>query len=143
MTNLTIAPGIVEELELTAAGRHPEEACALLLGNHGPSHIDIRAVAVSANVTSEDKCIAFEVDSAVYLRVQKAARAGGPAVVGVWHSHPNGRAEPSEIDCSRSVEGGWVWLITAVSAGKCSTRAFQADTIDPHQLKNVTICSDD
>ena len=41
---------------------------------------------------------------------------GGPAIVGCYHSHPNGRPTPSAADAARVAEWGWLWLI-ATGAG--------------------------
>jgi proteasome lid subunit RPN8/RPN11 len=41
-------------------------------------------------------------------------RAQGRHVIGHYHSHPNGRAEPSRPrDAARAVENGQIWLIIA------------------------------
>jgi desampylase len=87
---------------------HPREACGLLLGRGDR----IETVAASANVAVNPER-EFEIDPALLLRCHREARAGGPAVLGWYHSHPNGRAEPSAIDAERAVEDGKLWLIVA------------------------------
>ena len=45
----------------------------------------------------------------------------------VYHSHPDGVAEPSATDLSMVFEPDLVWVITAVGGGKAGpTRAFRA-----------------
>ena len=60
------------------------------------------------------------------MTAQKAARANGRAIIGCYHSHPNGRAEPSPRDLEAAFGEGFVWVIAAVSADlKATTRAFE------------------
>lgn len=87
---------------------HPREACGLLLGRGDR----IEAAVASANVAAEPGR-EFEIDPALLLRCHREARGGGPAVLGWYHSHPNGRAEPSAMDAERAVEDGKIWLIVA------------------------------
>ena len=60
-----------------------------------------------------DRTRSFEIDPAVLLRTHREARGAGQQVIGHYHSHPNGRAEPSKRDAARAVENGQLWLIIA------------------------------
>lgn len=98
----------VRALILAEAARDPRvEACGLLLGDG----LRIDEVVPCRNVGAEP-AISFEVDPAQLLAAHKAARNGGPAVVGCWHSHPNGRAGPSARDAA-AAESGSIWIIAA------------------------------
>lgn len=55
----------------------------------------------------------FEIDPAALLAAHRAARAGGPAILGCYHSHPSGVAEPSACDAAAAEPNGWLWLIVA------------------------------
>lgn len=87
----------------------PREACGLLLGQGAR----VLALAPTRNLAAAED--AFEIDTALHLRLQRLARTRrGRDVLGVWHSHPRGPAVPS----ARDLEGAWdaslLWLITAV-----------------------------
>ena len=43
----------------------------------------------------------------------RAARAGGPRLVGYYHSHPTGAPEPSATDRAQAAHDGRVWAIAA------------------------------
>lgn len=116
----------------------PEEACALLLGTRSATGIHIEGIAFSENTTVGDPRTSFEIDPALYIKLQKASRQGGPSVVGVWHSHPGGKAAPSEADRAQSVEPEWVWLISATDGKTVHTNAFQAGADNPHTLSPMT-----
>lgn len=91
-----------------AAGEHPREACGLLLGTPGA----IARVERTRNVAA-DPLRTFEIDPAALLRVHREARGAGLAVIGWYHSHPGGSAEPSRTDAARAVEDGMLWLVVA------------------------------
>lgn len=87
---------------------HPHEACGLLLG-HG-SHI---AQAIPTANVAPDPARHFEIDPAALIAAHRAARAGGPHVLGYFHSHPNGLARPSATDQAQAAGDGRIWAIVA------------------------------
>ncbi|OHD03992.1 MAG: peptidase [Sphingomonadales bacterium RIFCSPLOWO2_12_FULL_63_15] len=84
------------------------EICGLLLGQAGW----IEAIAPAANVAA-DPARHFELDPAVLIAAHRAARSGGPKVVGYYHSHPSGVALPSATDAACAMPDGTLWLIVA------------------------------
>lgn len=55
----------------------------------------------------------FEIDPQALIDAHRAARAGGPQVLGYYHSHPDGPAEPSAADRAQAPRDGRVWAIAA------------------------------
>ena len=106
-----IASGAAEALQQHARAEHPREACGLLLGTPGR----ITAAVPARNVAARPHR-GFEIDPAVLLQAHRDARGNGPAVLGWYHSHPNGVARPSPIDAARAVEDGKLWLIVTADA---------------------------
>ena len=88
-----------------AAARSKVEVCGLLLGEEWR----VERVVACRNVAA-DPATAFEIDPQALIAAHKAARAGGPAVIGHYHSHPNGKAEPSARDAA-AAHGGEIWVI--------------------------------
>jgi proteasome lid subunit RPN8/RPN11 len=117
-----ITSGVEQQLFAAAAAAAPEECCGLLLGR--PGHIE---TAVSAKNVAADPARSFEIDPAVLLRTHREARGSGRQVIGHYHSHPNGRAEPSKRDAARAVEDGQLWVI--ITDGALS--AWQAAATGP------------
>lgn len=87
---------------------HPRECCGLLLGQGAR----IERAVPAANVHPDPERH-FEIDPAALIAAHRAARAGGPQVVGYYHSHPNGRAEPSVEDIAMAERAGRFWAIVA------------------------------
>lgn len=102
----------------------PRESCGILLGAQTDNGWRVTGIEESRNIAPQDRNDRFEIDPVLLLRTQKAARAGGPRMVGVYHSHPNGRAEPSETDLAAAWQTGMIWLISAVGLERTETRAF-------------------
>ena len=108
-----------------AEAAHPEEACALLIGRRGLGlNFRVSRVEISPNVAA-DRRRRFEVDPGLRIGLERELRGKADQVIGVWHSHPNGLAEPSAADAAMIYEPDLVWLITAVVAGQAiHTAAF-------------------
>ncbi len=83
-----------------------QEVCGLLFG--GARVISGRQACanVAANVSTT-----FELDPRALVDAHKAERNGGRRVVGHYHSHPNGRPEPSALDAAAALPDGSLWLI--------------------------------
>ena len=82
------------------------EACGLLFGDE--TRI-LRATPVP-NV-AENPTDSFEIDPAALFAAIRAERDGGDRLIGHYHSHPTGRAEPSARDAAQALDVGRLWLI--------------------------------
>lgn len=85
-----------------------QECCGLLLG----SGERMDRVQPAENV-ADDPARRFEIDPAALLAAHKAARQGGPDLIGYYHSHPDGHPLPSATDCEHSSGDGRLWAIIA------------------------------
>lgn len=86
----------------------PREACGLLFGDGDA----ITGFQATENV-AEDPERRFEIDPVALFAALRAERAGGPKIVGYWHSHPSGDATPSATDAAMAAPDGKLWLIVA------------------------------
>jgi len=97
---------MLAEIRTDCAGRAPEEACGLLLGAGGAVEGSLPAPNVA-----EERLRHFEIDPAALFGAHRAARNGGPPLLGCYHSHPGAQAFPSRLDADRALDAGWIWLI--------------------------------
>lgn len=97
-----------QQLLYWAAEAGDVECCGLLLGAGNV----VQGVERTTNVAADPKRH-FEIDPAALIAAEKRARKGGPAILGYFHSHPNGRAEPSPDDAASATPNGRFWLIIA------------------------------
>ena len=91
-----------------AAAALPHEACGVLLGE-GERITEARP---AANVHPAPETH-FEIDPQALIDAHRAARVGGPQVIGYYHSHPRGPAQPSATDRASASGDGKVWAIIA------------------------------
>lgn len=108
MADIEVTREAVERLLREAKRALPDEACGLLLG----SARRIEQVVPTPNVHPAPRT-RFEIDPQALVDAHRAAREGGPHIVGYYHSHPHGRAEPSEIDRAQASGDGRIWSIVA------------------------------
>lgn len=67
----------------------------------------------------------YEIDPVDHLAAETRARASALEVIGVWHSHPDRPAVPSESDRA-AAWSGWSYLIVPVTAeGAGAPRAWR------------------
>jgi proteasome lid subunit RPN8/RPN11 len=64
------------------------------------------------NLAQDSDC--FEVDPAAHIALLRKLRGTGREIIGCYHSHPNGRPEPSARDIAGAGETGFLWLIAAL-----------------------------
>ena len=94
---------------IAAAGQSPDaEICGLLFG----SGDRIEQVRPCANVAIDPR-EAFEIDPGALIAAHRSSRAGGPAMIGHYHSHPSGTPAPSPRDAAAAANDGALWLILA------------------------------
>jgi proteasome lid subunit RPN8/RPN11 len=114
---VTISRTCLDRLLAEAAASPAREVCGLLFGTDG--RIDTAVATANVAARPED---AFEIDPRALIAAYRAERAGGPRLIGHYHSHPSGSARPSARDAA-AAEPGSVWLIL----GGGEARLWRAD----------------
>jgi proteasome lid subunit RPN8/RPN11 len=114
------------QLAREARAAFPRECCGLIEGIRAGAVVRVAALHPARNLSGEaDR---FEIDPADHFRALHAARERGQAIVGCYHSHPNGRPEPSPRDGDGAGEHGFVWLIAVLGSDTVTDiRAFIFD----------------
>ncbi|MFA6122944.1 MAG: Mov34/MPN/PAD-1 family protein, partial [Sphingomonas sp.] len=111
---LEISSTLLARLLNEAAKAPEQEVCGLLFG----TTTRLEAVRPCRNVAVEP-ARAFEIDPAALIAAHRAARDGGPAIVGYYHSHPSGSAFPSARDAAAAAADGTIWIIIAAQDIAC------------------------
>ena len=107
--DLTISRPLLDEMLEAAAASREAEICGLLLGRGAV----VEAIRSCANIAVDPRN-SFEIDPVALIAAHRAARAGGLAPIGHYHSHPGGSATPSVRDAV-AAEPGSYWIIIAGS----------------------------
>lgn len=107
MVKIGCSRAMLDRLLAEAASMPTTEICGLLFGTS--DRID---AAQPATNVAEDPSRTFEIDPVALIAAHRAQRAGGPRLIGCYHSHPSGAREPSARD-REAAEPGALWLILA------------------------------
>jgi proteasome lid subunit RPN8/RPN11 len=120
-----IGRGLIDRLWQGVHQALPDEACGLLigevliprLGGGDGQHLwrvsDILPMR-NALAGSDRGPMAFVMDPQDLFDAQRDLRCQGAAVIGHYHSHPNGLAQPSPHDVAQITDPDAVWFIAAV-----------------------------
>ena len=101
-------------MRAAAAAAHPQEACGLLLGEGKRITEALETRNVHASPQTH-----FEIDPQALIDAHRAARSGGPQVLGYFHSHPAGEPVPSATDRACAAGDGRIWAIIAGNDVRC------------------------
>ena len=112
---LVLPEAVRRELEGWIGSGYPEKTCGLLVGREHLGRIETTRATRARNLNRERARDRYDLDPSDFLAADLAARAEGLEIVGVWHSHPDHPAQPSETD-RRAAWEGWSYLIVEVTA---------------------------
>lgn len=118
-------------IEEEALAAHPRECCGLIEGVREGEIVIALAVHQAANLAA--RADRFEIDPAAQFALLRSLRGTGRKIVGCYHSHPDGRAEPSARDAEGASEPGFVWLI-AGGDGAMAAFVFHGGAFEPLAL---------
>lgn len=122
-----------------AEAAYPEEACGLLVGRRIPGgHARVTRVEAAANVAA-DRRTGFEVDPGLRIGLERELRETDQAIVGHYHSHPDGPARPSATDLAKAFEPDLIWLIVAVVRRQASQVLAFTPRLDRSGFREIAI----
>jgi proteasome lid subunit RPN8/RPN11 len=121
---IRISSGVFESLLREARAAFPNECCGLVTGKPG-----LAEAVVPAKNVHPHPATGFEIDPGVLLATHRNVRAENRHVIGHYHSHPNGSAEPSPRDAARATHNGQIWFIIA-NGGVTGWQAVTPDETD-------------
>ena len=115
------APVAVRRAIVAHARREaPNECCGFLLGagRRVAYAMPMRNVAESRT--------RYQIDDAANIELRRLLRGVSPAlsIVGVYHSHPAGDAEPSPTDIREAMYPDWLYVIVGLKRTRAVVRAF-------------------
>jgi len=112
-------------IEGDALQAYPDECCGFLLGTENEKERVVTAALVVNNAKEGDKKRRFEISAKDYLEAERFADETGLILLGVYHSHPDHPAVPSEHD-RIAAQPFFSYVIIAVLDGVVSnTRSWQ------------------
>lgn len=127
MSNLRLPKHARGTLEAQARAAYPVESCGLLLGRWQAGTTEVVYTRQARNLEhAHDR---YRLDPAAFLAADAEARRAGLEIVGIWHSHPDHPAVPSEADRA-AAWAGWSYVILAVGPdGVTDVRSWRLDGV--------------
>ncbi len=92
---------------------YPNEACGVMLGTGDT----VTEVVAASNQRDDSAHNRYLIDPLAYLKIEREADRRGIAVLGIYHSHPDVAARPSQFD----LDHAWPnlsYLIVSVAKGR-------------------------
>lgn len=121
--------GFLKAMADAAEAAYPAEACGLVIGRGKGQLVRVTRLVPAANLLAgtTDR---FELDPAIRLAVERELRESGgkDRIIGHYHSHTDGTAEPSAADRAMAFEPELAWVIVGVVDGQAiQTLAHRLD----------------
>lgn len=123
---LHLSHELLARIEAHGQDRYPEEAAGLILGEtNGAERVATEILTMNNTFDQTERTHRYQIDPLAMIEAEREADDRGLELVGVFHSHPDHPAQPSEFD--RTMALPWfVYLITRVQAGRArETRGWQ------------------
>ncbi len=143
---LSLTPAHLENLQCHAEQHYPRECCGILLGLSQGDRRQVVTILAGTNIwkpASEAEAFShnqrdrFLLDPRDLLRAQRQARATSLSVLGIYHSHPDHPAVPSECD-RRQAWPDYSYLILAIHNREMTD--WQSWRLDPEgQFRSESI----
>ncbi|MGB8190781.1 MAG: M67 family metallopeptidase [Chitinophagaceae bacterium] len=141
---INIKPNAKEIIITDAISSFPDECCGFFYGvEDAEGNRTITNVLVVNNAKEGDKRKRFEISAKDYLKAEQFADEHKLQFLGVYHSHPNHPAVPSETD-RLSAQPYFSYIIISVYDGALKdirswtlNESFQFDEEIVNSLKNI------
>jgi len=135
---LVLPHEVRRDLETWIGGGYPDETCGLLVGRTHLGRTETLRATRAKNLNQARARDRYDLDPADFLAADLAAREAGLEIVGVWHSHPDHPAEPSETDRAAAWEG-WSYVIAEVT--RSGVRALRSWRLDGQRFVEEPVSS--
>lgn len=126
---------------LQAASRaYPNECCGLIEGDDTPH--GWRALVIhDAKNFADDPRRRFLIDPQAQFDLMRRLRGSNTRIIGCFHSHPDGEAEPSATDRAEAYETDFLYLIAGGGPDIFTLKAYLFTA--PAGFSPLTIASDE
>ena len=128
MTKIYLATPLRERLQTMIDVGYPDETCGLMLGSQTDGVVRIADIVQARNLNTERAHDRFELDPQDFLKADQQARRQSREIVGIWHSHPDHPAHPSETDRVAAWEGYSYFIASVTRHGVVDLRSWRLGT---------------
>lgn len=129
----------MKQMKNHALESYPLECCGFIFGE---DHIDGRKVLEvqpARNSKQGDQRRRFEIDPWDYLKAERYALANELTLVGIYHSHPDHPAKPSEYDLRQAVPFFSYLILSIEKDGVKKITSWQLDQDQQFEEENIEV----
>jgi len=109
LESIVLAQKEKDKLVTHAIGKQPSESCAMLFGKKVGDNWNVKEVFLTQNI--DDSQTNFTISPEELLKGYQIAEKNQLEVVGIFHSHPNSDAIPSNTDKKFMQNNPVPWII--------------------------------
>lgn len=99
-----------------ASAEYPHECCGAIVGREEGETRVVKDAWPLSNASPEGQHRRFAISASDYRGVERRAVAEGLSLIGFYHSHPDGGAEPSAYDLARAWPNLDYFIISIINA---------------------------
>lgn len=121
---LRLDPAVERRLRDRARSGRPAEVCGVLGGTYGPAVSVGEAARAVPNVAGRPRT-RYRLDPEAQLQAMDDLREQGLEVVGFYHSHPEGPADPSPRDAAMATWENYSYVIVVREDDQWRVRSWR------------------
>lgn len=138
MNKIVITDETMASMHRHALAEYPNECVGFFFGTIDDEIKNIDEYTPLENFKEGDQRRRFEVNPKDYMQAEKYALENDRNFLGVYHSHPNHPADPSEHDLKQAVPF-FSYIIASVKSNKVEiTKSWQLNDDNEFEEENIT-----
>jgi proteasome lid subunit RPN8/RPN11 len=111
-----------------ASNEKPNESCAVLFGTLDIQKTTVKEIFLTENIDKSP--INFTISNEQLIKCYKTAEEKKMEVVGIFHSHPNSEAYPSDTDKKFMYSNPVVWVIYSGITNEFKAYVLESDILE-------------
>lgn len=111
-----------------ASNEKPNESCAVLFGTLDSQKTTVKEIFLTENIDKSP--INFTISNEQLIKCYKTAEEKKIEVVGIFHSHPNSEAYPSDTDKKFMYSNPVVWVIYSGITNEFKAYVLESDILE-------------
>lgn len=111
-----------------AVNEKPNESCAILFGTVDGQKTTVKEIFLTKNI--DESPVNFTISNEQLIKCYKTAEERKMEVVGIFHSHPNSEAYPSDTDKKFMDSNPVVWVIYSVISNDFKAYVLESNILE-------------
>lgn len=128
MQKITISESQRKILTDYAENEKPNESCAILFGTANSQKTTVKEIFLTKNI--DESPVNFTISNEQLIKGYKIAEDKKMEVVGIFHSHPNSEAYPSNTDKKFMYSNPVVWVIYSGISNDFKAYVLESDILE-------------